>query len=261
MKKIIVIVIVALILAAFVAPRKCEPMGITYDGVNDEVAYSASGTYSNLAQMTICTWVSITTLDGTARRVISKGNFTSKGWEFDVQNNGTTRINSLQWWYQWSGAGGQAGWHANNSLSTGRHFLCVSYDNTSTTNSPVLYVDGTSVVVTLINAATTSPSSDAAYSLELGGQPSGGFFAGVMYSALIYNRILSATEIVEAYQTKKAVPTMRGLVFAPQLCSNGQLGEGGTLAAGNTIADMVSGALGVPSGSPTFTQDTFLRYP
>lgn len=74
-----------------------------------------------------------------------------------------------------------------------------------------------------------------------------------MYSVLIYNRVLSAAEILSAALSKKFIPTWGGLVFAPNLNGPaGGLADGATMAAGNTIRDLVSGATGTPNLSPVF---------
>jgi len=53
--------------------------------------------------------------------------------------------------------------------------VAVTYDNSSTSNDPVAYVNGSSVSVTEINTPSGSASSDAANSLYLGGNGSGGY--------------------------------------------------------------------------------------
>jgi hypothetical protein len=77
----------------------------------------------------------------------------------------------------------------------------------------------------------------------------------------IYNRILSPAEILDAYNSRLAIPNYNGLVFAPDLRgAAGGVVDGATLAAGNVIRDHISGASGVPNGSPVLVADNYLNY-
>ncbi|MEW6400816.1 MAG: hypothetical protein AB1649_03395, partial [Chloroflexota bacterium] len=84
---------------------------------------------------------------------------------------------------------------------------------------------------------------------------------GRIYSFLVYNRILSAAEIAEAYNSRLWIPNRNGLIFAPVLfgAKDLQTFDGATLAAGNTITDHISGAIGTPAGSPVGWGDTVLN--
>lgn len=139
-------------------------------------------------------------------------------------------------------------------------FLAVTYDNSSTSNDPIIYVNGASQTISESSAPLTSGAIATANYINLSTTGTNSF-DGTLRSVCIYNRILSASEIADAYASKLAIPTTRGLIFAPQLwgCAGG-VAEGGTMAAGNTVADTVSGALGVPSGSPVFKGDTVLTF-
>jgi hypothetical protein len=79
---------------------------------------------------------------------------------------------------------------------------------------------------------------------------------------LIYNRILTPAEILEAYESRKAIPSYNGLVFAPHLSAAAGLTtfDAATLAGSNVLRDFVTGAAGTPSGSPIGRADTYLTY-
>lgn len=151
--------------------------------------------------------------------------------------------------------------------STGvEHHLAVSYDGSLTTNDPELYIDGVVQGRTeTLTPAGTWPDSGTDYNIFVGGLHDGlgtlGF-DGRILSFLVYNRILSASEIADAYNSKLAIPTYRGLVFAPLLCGAAglQTFDGATLAAGNVLKDNVFGFSGVPSGSPIGRGDIYLTH-
>jgi hypothetical protein len=77
----------------------------------------------------------------------------------------------------------------------------------------------------------------------------------------VYNRILSATEIAELYNSRCQRSVMDGLVFWPEM--DGAKGissfDGATLSSANTIIDRISGVQGVPSGSPIGRGNTIQR--
>lgn len=151
-------------------------------------------------------------------------------------------------------------WYSTNDVLTAAslNFIGITYDATSVTNDPVIYVNGSSVGITERTAPSGSVRSGTSSVLYVGGV--GPSIDGKIASLCYYNRILSASEIADAYASKLAIPTWRGLVFAPQLHQRGEVGEGGTLTASHTIACAISGALGQPSGSPLHRQDAYLTY-
>lgn len=161
---------------------------------------------------------------------------------------------------RWSGA--LAAWYTNSAYATtGQWYhFAVTYDNASTSNDPIIYVNGASVAIT----ESTAPSGTYAtgsVNQEFGpGGWGGNTINGRVAGTLLYNRILTAGEIADAYTSRLAVPNYNGLVFAPNL--SGATGlqnfDGVTLASGNTLIDQISGAGGVPAGSPVGRADTYL---
>lgn len=149
------------------------------------------------------------------------------------------------------------------TTSTGLKHIAITYNSGSTANDPIVYVNGASVAVTEVLAPSGTLLTGTNTNLLIGAGNNASYtpFTGQLLSFAIYNRILTATEIADAYNSRKAIPDLRGLVFAPQLIAGGAAGSGGTLAAGNTIPDMINGGLGVPNGSPLFVQDTYLNFP
>jgi len=147
-------------------------------------------------------------------------------------------------------------WRSNANtipLSTMKH-IAITHDFSSINNDPLFYVDGISTTVNEQNAPSGAWYNSGANSCFLGSSRSiTNSLYGTMYSVLIYNRVLSAAEILSAALSKKFIPTWGGLVFAPNLNGPaGGLADGATMAAGNTIRDLVSGATGTPNLSPVF---------
>lgn len=96
-------------------------------------------------------------------------------------------------------------------ITTGTHCIAITFDFSSVTNNPVIYVDGASVVVTeLITPTGTFPSGTANLSFSIGDTdlPADPYdpFDGRVLNCTIYNRILSSAEILDAYNSRLAIP-------------------------------------------------------
>ncbi len=136
----------------------------------------------------------------------------------------------------------------------------LTYDSGLTTNDPLMYGNGVSKTIReRFTPAGTYMATGATQTLI--GQES---FVGalssnaIIYSICVYNRILSAAEILDAYTNGlldyNYIPSTSGLVFRPNLnCAKGLTYAsfpGTTLGASNTFFDLVTCNLGVPAGSP-----------
>jgi hypothetical protein len=232
--------------------------------VNASAAHVNFATNNNaaivgLTQKTILVWftpVNSTNGSTLCTLVQQAGPGTNEYWYIIYNSGGNSgRLTFTSTWSTTIGT-----WRPTSATTTtnvSNHFA-VTYDAGSTSNDPVLYLNGSSVSVTEDTAPSgtwrSGTNSEIYVGTFLASTPS-----CTTHSLCYYNRILSASEIADAYASKLAIPTRRGLVFAPQLWQRGEVGEGGTLTSSHTIADAVSGALGTPSGSPLHRQDTYLR--
>lgn len=161
-------------------------------------------------------------------------------------------------------SGSTATWRTNSAYSTtGQWYqFGITYNNTSTANDPIIYVNGAAVAITETTAPSGTYNTGSTSQTFITGASGGNTINGKTAGLCVYNRILTATEIADAYASRKAIPTYQGLVFAPNLLGAAglQTFDGTTLAAGNTIADSISGALGTPTGSPVGRGDIYLNY-
>jgi hypothetical protein len=155
-------------------------------------------------------------------------------------------------------------WRMDSGWGTGLHHYAVTYDGSSIANDPLFYVDTVSKAltetVTPAGSLITTPASVHVGAAGISYANAGP--NGSIMQLRVYNRVLAPEEITELYNSKSFNRIPYGLVFKPNL--NGAAGVqsfGGTsLAAGKTIADSVSGALGVPAGSPVGAADTLLNW-
>ena len=141
-------------------------------------------------------------------------------------------------------------------------FIGVTHDLSSINNDPIFYVNGASVTANEINAPSGEWRNTGATNLYLGGRDGTvKAYAGSLFNILIYNRVLSAAEIADAYNSRRAIPNFRGLVFAPELRgASGGVDDGDALGATNYVIDRVNGVQGTPNNSPVLRADTVLNF-
>lgn len=164
----------------------------------------------------------------------------------------------------WSG--GLGGWDSPASISNGvLTQIGFTYDDSSSANNPLIYLNGVSVAVTeiaapsgtLIDYDTVSPNTRIGMG-TIGNDDSR--YDGNIYTIYVYPRILTPAEIANNYTSLNAWKPANP-VFAPNLSAAAGVTvfNGAVLAAGNTIRDNISGVDGVPSGSPVGIIDNSLR--
>ena len=148
-------------------------------------------------------------------------------------------------------------WYAtyNNAIT---NQIVVTYDASSTANDPIIYANGAALSITENTAPAGAELTNTTN--YIGTQPGFNAVAATIYSCLTYNRIFTATEVLDSYNSRNAIPTYNGLVFAPDLRGAVGVDDGDTLGATNYMRDFVDGVTGTPSGSPVFVADTYLNW-
>ena len=220
-------------------------------------------TVRQLSNKTIMGWILIDDLDTGTWFSLTNNNRTDETFVVGQLNAGSTVmvINAL-----WSVTDGL--WYANAALTASanlKHFA-VSYNYGSTANDPVFYINGvnysTVEVLTPAGSYVTGTSGNGYLGSGLTAPSTLEPTANCKLLNLnIYNRILTAAEILDAYNSRLAIPNYNGLVFAPDLRgAAGGVDDGDTLATANVIRDRISGASGVPAGSPVLRADNYLNY-
>ena len=154
---------------------------------------------------------------------------------------------------------------AESGLATGLWFhLCATYINTG---DPIIYVNGVSKVVIEDQTPVGTAPAWASGSARVGGWS--GMTAnlysldGKIADARIYNRILTAAEVLSIASSRCMSDNDYGLVFhAPFTGAAGLTAyDGVALAAGNTVRDRISGAIGTPAVSPIGRAETYIACP
>jgi hypothetical protein len=107
--------------------------------------------------------------------------------------------NRYQFLHAWSGNAG-ANWTFDRPAANEWHHIVVTYDTGSTTNDPVVYVDGASVTVTERSGPIGTPTTNAAI-YAIGNRDTDNLrnWAGRLAEFVVYDRILTATEAMHLY--------------------------------------------------------------
>lgn len=210
----------------------------------------------SISTVSILAWFSYSSLNITDSAIMTRfGSDATYFWRMVLSSSGKLRFNKREGASNTTGA-----WDTSSTLSSSTlYFAAATFDFGSVSNSPTIYINGSSVSVsaTVTPAATGTRPSDGNVTSSVVTANRG--IIGTIYNTLVYNRILSASEVADAYASKLAIPTYRGLVFAPNLMgAAGGAVDGSTLGSTNYITDIVSSARGTPSGSPVLRADTYL---
>jgi hypothetical protein len=173
---------------------------IIFDGTNDYIDVANTTTSFSFANttFTVSIWFKPAVLSNGA--LISKDGATS-GWSIWVVSDGTI-VSFLK-----NGSSVDAYQKFTSSvLQINRWFNIVSVITTSTTitgnNSITNYVNGILNIGTTI--ATTTYNADNSFNLYLGRRTTSPYYNGSLAITQIYNRSLSATEVLQNYNATKS---------------------------------------------------------
>jgi hypothetical protein len=255
------------LVVGFTNKQECCYMAIDFGtGGTKGIEYGAITQLADLSQKSVSVWLyySAERAPNSYSNIVDK--YTSgKGWSLYILNktSATAYPNHLFFVQTFSGSNYGQWYLPEDTLAAGnRYHIVITYDRSSTDNDPVFYVNGTVVASTEELTPAETAESDATYPLSIGGSvtESETGLLGTVSDVRIYNRILTAAEVLDIYTSKSYDSVPRGLVFQMRGygCAGKQTFEGATLGAANIVRDYISGAAGTPAGSPIGRGDTFL---
>jgi len=139
------------------------------------------------------------------------------------------------------------------------YHIAIAYDNSSVSNDPIIYVDGTSESITENSTPVGTADSDAAQDFLIGNQPVSfnRAFDGNIEDVRLYNRILSAAEIQTIYVSKGIDGIFNGLVGR---WVRDEGAPGVTASGASTNKDLSeNGNHGTPTSSPVYAVSTIKK--
>lgn len=173
----------------------------------DFVNGGTGSSINNLAQISISIWAKCTGTAGVNFLISKNVSGYPNGWSlyFDIQSSTTAFLH-----FDRGFSSNAGGWRtlATFNHTTWHHYV-ITYDDTSTSNAPIIYIDGSPQTLFLSSTPAGTPTDDSAGSLYLGEDQSSTFnYNGEMSQMAILNRILSSTEVIDIFSNglKPSVP-------------------------------------------------------
>lgn len=203
---------------------------IEFDGTDDSLACGSGSSIDNLTTRTYSAFVKLSSLANGYYYIVEKNNGVN-GPEFAIDI--TAGVPSLAMWFSGTVSGGY--WTAPiTGLAVNEwHHYAVTFNISSISNDPVMYVDGVSKTVSEGTTPSGSFESDAAQTLNIGGSSSAGnYLPGTIRDVSVYNTILTSTEIANIYK-------LNGFPYSTGLVAYWTINDGAvnTSADGDTVSD------------------------
>jgi len=224
-------------------------MAIDFNSSGRAVYFGQLNSTLNITNRTFSAWIKLTSsIPDIYNSVISWMNDNTGG---RVYIRTTPRV---AFYYKFTNGPGI--WEATTNLSlTTWYHVAITYNNSSTTNNPQIYINGISQSINEISTPNGALPTETG-SIVIGNTYTETEnytynFDGIIQDVRVYNRILSTNEIETLANSKCLKTVMNGLVFwAPMWGTNDQSFDGLTLTSSHQITDWVTGAVGTPIESP-----------
>ena len=178
---------------------------IVFDGTNDYIDIPNTSTYqfTNTQPFTLSAWVNSSNLTGYDNIVafaLNSGN--NRGYYLVLISGVDSRTNSFLFdYYDGTLFRGIIG--NNNSITTGSWINLAATSSSNSVNDMKVYQNG--VLTSWTNRGSQTPSSInyTSVPLRIGSRETGATFSGNISSVQIYNRALSASEVLQNYNATK----------------------------------------------------------
>lgn len=172
---------------------------IAFNGTNQYVNVPNSTSLQVADTFTLCSWVYATTLAARYAIFSTRVNNPAGSWQLEIGSTGAGSLSTNR--IAFTGVGTWIAETFDNVISTNRWFhICLTKVNNATTGG-TFYINGASVVNRQTNAYTISNNADAKRIATSTGLIE--LFPGNISHTSLYNRVLSATEILQNYNATK----------------------------------------------------------
>ena len=237
-------------------------MGLVFNGSNTRVDCGSGSSIDNpfATGGTVTAWVLLTAYgEFNVGRVMDKSSdaSVSDGWAFFVAGAVSGDDNCLRFTH--GRAVSANTWAApTNSVTLGPiYHLAVTFDKSTDTNVPSLYVNGEVQSITTPVAGSGAYADDSAQTLSIGNRSASAdrSFDGFIEDVRVYNVILTAEQIMTMFQAQGHDNLLNGLQARWLL---NELSPGVSATEASSIIDMsINKNVGTPVNSP-FYESSFL---
>lgn len=237
-------------------------MALEFDGASGIVTFAADADVDDLDEKTIIVvFESGLAAELAGAVLISKRDGAGNGWVLSVNqaSDNVTYIHEF--------SVDQGGWNTptNSVIVNTIHHAAISYDRRSDANNPVFYIDGASVTVSEGFTPAGNATDDNTEPINIGNRDNAAgsddrTFDGIVSKILIYNRIMTAQEIADDFNSRLFISTYKGLVWACGfLGATGHQTYDGEAITG-TFKEHTRGVVGTPANTPTGRGDIWLSF-
>ena len=257
------LIIAVLVVGLLLGTQRSDIMAIDFTAVNGQkINFGAVSAVQGLTNKSVSVWVyqdAYTT--GRVINLYPTDGAADEAFYIDLNTAGNGDVSFAAGWSTLPYVGL---WRtAAAAVPTGGWYsIVITYVNSSTANDPIVYVNGAVVANSEIITPSGTLLSGTNNIMAIGyGGASSNPIDGRIASPRVYNVILTPEEAMQIYTGRGRDNVRRGLVWCPfdKGAAGLQAFDGATLAAGNTIVDPCSGAVGVPAGNPVGVGETYLR--
>lgn len=236
--------------------------GVNYDSVDDIINCSNPASFNDLPRFSVSAWIYPRSIgEGSFGFICAKGREAApfNGWDFNLQ-----ATNRLEFTYDFSSTNGDWGTSANTITLNAWNHVLVTYDNTSTSNTPTFYINGVRMATSVANTPVGTANTDNLRPFTIGNDSATDFtFDGYITEVAYWNVILSDgdAEILGKTRIKRSPLQIkpRNLIGYWPL---DDMSNFGNLSGTNTVIDRSSFLNnGTPSNSPQAIAEQVLSYP
>lgn len=171
--------------------------------IDNFVEIASSTPTNNIVQKTIIAWIKRKSLGTGTFTIIRKNG--AAGWDVSVWGGASDegKLTYVQRWTN-SGAGGWAQWRTTTDFlhnTTDWFHVAITYDLSNSANDPAFYINGMLQPYSETVAPSGSPYDDSGNPFRIGNSIWGSPFNGFIEDVKLYNRLLTADEIAQDYNS------------------------------------------------------------
>lgn len=163
--------------------------------------------FSNTQAFSVSVWLKWTEASSVFGSLVTYASTGALGWYIGLDRSGVIGTNLVYFDYVFSAPTFRGIYTANNSVTTGVWFnITATCDSTNTVSGMRIYLNGVRASTTIRGSSTPSTPSYSGLNFQLASRASDNTtrFEGNVSQLMVYNRELSATEVLQNYNATKS---------------------------------------------------------
>lgn len=227
-------------------------MSVTFSNTAFQgIDFGSLAAVRNLNTFSVSFWIYLDTYTANSIMIsLDPAGATDEHWQVDTD----TADGKITLWVRWSTSEGEWRLSSGIAATTWKHIV-ITYNNSSTSNNPSFYVDGSSASITETQTPIGTYRTGTGNTFSVGKTTGGMSFDGRVADVRVYNFVISASQASAIYTDGPFGANFdNGLIFNAPLTNctalSGASFDGYTLTASQLLIDRIGCAQGTPSGSP-----------